>query len=128
MCVVGDLGTDINMKILMVIVICLTFIFSQKEYCYTEEEVQEIYAIIHECDYNDSLNTEIQINLENQVRNCEQLVLNNELIVIELEKQLDLKDDLIEVVKPKWHENKYLWFGYGIVAVILPTWVLGNVK
>ena len=112
----------------MVIVICLTFIFSQKEYCYTEEEVQEIYAIIHECDYNDSLNTEIQINLENQVRNCEQLVLNNELIVIELEKQLDLKDDLIEVVKPKWHENKYLWFGYGIVAVILPTWVLGNVK
>jgi len=128
MCVVGDLGTDINMKILMVIAICLTFIFSQKEYCYTEEEVQEIYAIIHECDYNDSLNTEIQINLESQVRNCEQLVLNNELIVVELEKQLDLKDDLIEVVKPKWHENKYLWFGYGIVAVILPTWVLGNVK
>ena len=112
---------------ILVILMVISFIFSN-EYCYSEEEVKEIYAAINECDYNDSLNTKIQLNLETQVKNCE---LNNDqrkLLIVELEKQLDLKDDLIKEVKPKWHENKYLWFGYGIVAIILPTWVLGNVK
>ena len=112
----------------MVMLLIVSILFSQKEYCYTEAEVQEIYSIIHTCDYNDSLNTEIQTNLENQIQNSEQLILNNEFIIQELEKQLDLKDDLIEAVKPKWHENKYLWFSYGLVAIILPTWVLGNVN
>ena len=115
------------MKKILVILLSLSFIFP-KEYCYSEEEVKEIYAIINECDYKDSLSTEIQINLEGQVENCELIVDKHKLLVGELEKQLDLKDDLIKEVKPKWHENKYLWFGYGIVAVILPTWVLGNVK
>ena len=116
------------MKNILVILLIFSFIFPQKEYCYSEEEVKDIYKIINECDYKDSLNVEIQTNLEGQVENCEQLVLKNELIVVELEKQLELKDDLIKEVKPKWYENKYLWFGYGLVAIILPTWVLGNVK
>ena len=116
------------MKNILVILLIFSFIFPQKEYCYSEEEVKDIYKIINECDYKDSLNVEIQTNLEGQVENCEQLVSKNELIVVELEKQLELKDDLIKEVKPKWHDNKYLWFGYGILAIILPTWVLGNVK
>ena len=114
-------------KKILVILLLISFMFP-KEYCYSEEEVKEIYAIINECDYKDSLSTEIQINLEGQVENCELIVDKHKLLIIELEKQLELKDDLIEEVKPKWHENKYLWFGYGIVAIILPTWVLGNVK
>ena len=114
-------------KSVLVILLVFSFLFS-KEYCYSEEEVKEIYKIINECDYKDSLSTEIQINLEGQVKNCEIINDKHKLLIIELEKQLDLKDDLIKEVKPKWHENKYLWFGYGIVAIILPTWVLGNVK
>jgi hypothetical protein len=115
------------MKIVFYIIIFISFIFP-KEYCYSEEEVKEIYKIINECDYRDSLNTEIQINLGNQLENCELNIDNHKLLITELETQLDLKGDLIKEVKPKWHENKYLWFGYGIVAIILPTWVLGNVK
>ena len=120
-------GEMFNMKIFMVILLIFSFIFT-KEYCYSEEEVKEIYAIINECDYKDSLSVEIQTNLEGQVENCELMVNKHKLLVTELEKQLELKGDLIKEVKPKWHENKYLWFGYGIVTVILPTWVLGNVK
>jgi len=115
------------MKMVFYIIIFISLLFS-KEYCYSEEGVKEIYKIINECDYRDSLNTEMQINLGNQVKNCELLVDKHKLLITELEKQLDLKDDLIKEVKPKWHENKYLWFGYGIVAIILPTWVLGNVN
>ena len=109
------------------IIIFISVLFP-KEYCYSEEEIKEIYTIINECDYKDSLNTKIQINLEGQVENCELIVDKHKLLITELEKQLELKDDLNKEIKPKWHENKYLWFGYGIVAIILPTWVLGNVK
>ena len=116
-----------KMKMVLYIILIFSFIFP-KEYCYSEEEVKEIYTIINECDYKDSLNTEIQINLEGQVENCELINNRHKLLITELETQLELKDDLIKEIKPKWHENKYLWFGYGIVAIILPTWVLGNVK
>ena len=116
------------MKKLITVTILIFSILFPKEYCYSEEEVKEIYAIINECDYKDSLSVEIQANLENQVENCELLVDKHKILIAELEKQLELKDDLITEIKPKWHENKYLWFGYGIVAIILPTWVLGNVK
>ena len=116
------------MLVILVILLISSFLFPQKEYCYSEEEIKEIYAIINECDYKDSLNVEIQTNLEGQVENCEQLVSKNELIVVELEKQLDLKDDLIKEVKPKWHENKYLWYSMGILSTLVPIWAIGQLK
>ena len=29
---------------------------------------------------------------------------------------IKLKDEMIKVVKPKWYENKWIWFGLGVVA------------
>ena len=114
-------------KKILVILLIFSFIFP-KEYCYTEEEVIEIHDIINECDFKDQVHFKVEENLSAQIKNCEMLVDKHKLLITELETQLELKGDLIEEVKPKWHENKYLWFGYGIVAIILPTWVLGNVK
>ena len=115
------------MKMLLVILLIFSFIFP-KEYCYSEEEVKEIHDIINECDFKEQVHLKVEENLSAQIENCELIVDKHKLLIIELEKQLELKDDLIKEVKPKWHENKYLWFGYGIVAIILPTWVLGNVN
>ena len=113
-------------KFLFIFVI-ISFIFSN-EYCYTEEEVIEIHDIIKECDFKDQVHFKVEENLSSQIKNLQLNVEKHKLLISELEKQLNLKDDLIKEIKPKWHENKYLWFGYGIVAIILPTWVLGNVK
>ena len=82
---------------ILVILMVISFIFSN-EYCYSEEEVKEIYTIINECDYKDSLSTEIQINLEGQVENCELINNRHKLLITELETQLELKDDLIKLV------------------------------
>ena len=109
------------------IILIFSFIFP-KEYCYSEEEVKEIHDIINECDFKEQVHLKVEENLSAQVKNCEQIITSNEKIIVELERQLQLKDQIIKEVRPKWHENKYLWFGYGIVAIILPTWVLGNVK
>ena len=114
-------------KQILVILLIFSFIFP-KEYCYSEEEVIEIHDIINECDFKEQVHFKVEENLSNQIKNLELNVDKHKLLISELETQLELKDDLIKEVKPKWHENKYLWFGYGIVAVILPTWVLGNVK
>ncbi len=113
------------MKNLLVVLLIINFIFSQQN-CFSDEEVKNIFSGIKELEYKDSLNVEMQINLERQVKNCEQLIKNNTLIISELEKQLDLKDDLIKELKPKWHENKYLWFGYGVVVILVPIWGIGK--
>tara|TARA_Y100001963_G_C6632776_1_gene377073 strand:- start:445 stop:792 length:348 start_codon:yes stop_codon:yes gene_type:complete len=113
---------------LFIVILLITSLLFPKEYCYSESEIKEIQEIIEECDFKEQLHIKVEETLSGQVKNCEQLVASNELIIRELEKQLELKDDLIKEIKPKWHENKYLWFGYGIVAIILPTWVLGNVN
>ena len=115
------------MKYLIGFILIFSLVFST-DYCYSEEEVKEIHDIIQDCDFKEHVHFKVEENLSNQIKNLELNVEKHKLLISELETQLDLKDDLIKEVKPKWHENKYLWFGYGIVAVILPTWVLGNVK
>ena len=115
------------MKMVLILILFINFIYPN-EFCYTEEEVIEIHDIIQECNFKAQVHFKVEENLSSQIKNLELNVEKHKLLISELEKQLELKDNLIKEVKPKWHENKYLWFGYGIVAVILPTWVLGNVK
>ena len=33
-----------------------------------------------------------------------------------LNDRIKLYDDLVKEVKPKWYENKWLWFGLGVVC------------
>ena len=53
---------------------------------------------------------------------------NDSLIIVELENQLELKDNLIKEVTPKWYENKYLWFGYGISLTAGAVILAGQIK
>ena len=118
------------MKIIWLFTI-INILFAQVEtceYCYTEEQVIEIADIIEECQFKEQVHFQVEQNLSGQIKDLELIVAKNDSIAVLLDNQLKLKDDLIKEIKPKWHENKYLWFGYGIVAIILPIWVLGNVK
>ena len=96
---------DIILKKLFILLLVFSLIFPQKVYTFTEEEVKSLFSSIKELERQDSLNNELIINLENQ---------------------LELKDDLIKVIKPKWYENKYLWFGYGVCTILIPTFVFGR--
>ena len=101
-------------KKLFILSIIFSLIFPQKVYNFTEEEVKSLFSSIKELERQDSLNNDLIINLENQLKNSEMISKNDSLIIIELETQLKLKDDFIKEVTPKWYENKYLWFGYGV--------------
>jgi hypothetical protein len=115
-------------KKLFILSIVFSLIIPQKVYNFTEEEVKSLFSSIKELERQDSLNNELIVNLENQLKNSEVITKNDSLIIIELETQLKLKDDLIKEVTPKWYENKYLWFGYGVSAILIPIWVIGQIK
>ena len=44
------------------------------------------------------------------------------------EKQIELQKMMIKEVKPKWYDNKYLWYSYGVLTMVLPIWAVGQVK
>jgi hypothetical protein len=116
------------LKNILVILLISSIILPQKTYTFTEEEVLELYASITELQHSDSLNNEIIITLEDQLNLYESYIQNDSTIISNLEYQLELKDELIEVITPKWYEHKYLWFGYGISAILIPTWAIGQIK
>jgi hypothetical protein len=43
-------------------------------------------------------------------------------------EQLRIKDEMIKTIKPKWYDNKYLWYAGGVLSMILPIWGVGQLK
>ena len=110
-------------KKVFISLIVFSLIFPQKVYTFTEEEVKSLFSSIKEFERQDSLSNELIVNLENQLNNSEMINNNDSLIIVELENQLEFKE-----VTPKWYENKYLWFGYGVSAILVPIWAIGQIK
>ena len=118
----------INLKPFLVLLLTFSFLFPQKTYEFTEEEVQSLYASIQELENADSLNQKIIENLNEQIYMYIQQNETDSQIIDNYIEQLKLKDDLIKEIKPKWHENKYLWFSMGIVSMLIPIWAVGQIK
>ena len=106
-------------KKLFILSIIFSLIFPQKVYNFTEEEVKSLFSSIKDLERRDSLNIEIQSNLESQIKDYKLMVFNDSLMIFQLENQIRLKNDLIKEIEPKWYENKYLWFWYGALIMWL---------
>ena len=39
-----------------------------------------------------------------------------------LKEQNEANEELAKLAKPSWYENKWLYFGYGVAAVTIPTY------
>ena len=39
-----------------------------------------------------------------------------------LKEQNEANEELAKLAKPSWYENKWLYFGYGAAAIIIPTY------
>ena len=115
------------MKRFLFILLTFSFLFSQtiveEEECFTGSEIQEIELHISTLEQSDSLNV-IEINeLKEMIKLYEEKDKNNEIwLDLQFRKtkllneQISLYDDLVKEVKPKWYENKWLWFGLGVVC------------
>ena len=85
--------------------------------CYTDEEVINIEAFIqgleNEKEYLIGLNKNMSLELEQwYVQDSTYQVL-----IKDMEHTIELRDKLIKEVTPKWWENKWIWFGLGVVGM-----------
>ena len=110
------------------ILLIISILLPQKTYEFTEEEVQSLYTSIQELENSDSTNQKIIENLNGQIY----MYIHSDSLyqsqIEQYEKQIELQKVMIKEVKPKWYDNKYLWFGYGVLSMILPVWAVGQVK
>ena len=108
------------------LLISLTFLMSQEPCegtCLSDEQTVNITNSLKELEHKDSTNTLIIGNLNDQIKlYIEQHANDSLLISLNKEKSLllndriKLYDELIKEVKPKWYENKWLWFTIGVLT------------
>ena len=108
------------------LLISLTFLMSQEPCegtCLSEEETINITNSLKELEFKDSTNTEIISNLNGQIKlyleqhaNDKLLISLNEKKSVLLNDKIKLYDELVKQVKPKWYENKWLWFTLGAIT------------
>ena len=96
--------------------------------CYTDEEAQNIELYITELEQKDSQNNKIIKNLNEQIQLYIQQTQIDSGIIENYKEQIALQEEMIKEVKPKWHENKYLWYSMGIASMIVPIWAVGQIK
>ena len=94
----------------------------------SNEELVSLYNKIKSYQYSDSTNAAIIDNLYAQIEDYRNITKNDSLIIEYQKLELGLKDKLIQQVKPKWYENKYIYWVYGAGTVMISSWVVSNVK
>ena len=116
------------MKTILIILLTVGLIFPQNTYEFTEEEVKSLYNSIQELENADSSNQKIIENLNEQIYMYIQQTEIDSTIIENYIEQLKLKEDYIKELKPKWYDNKYLWYSMGIASMIVPIWAVGQIK
>ena len=108
-----------------------TFLFPQEPCegeCYTDEEAQNIELYITELEQNSSKDSLIINNLNEQLRLYLQQTKLDSSIIEDYKKQIAIQEEMIKTIKPKWYDNKYLWYAGGILSMIVPIWGIGQLK
>jgi|TARA_B100000959_G_C14873885_1_gene579527 hypothetical protein len=124
------------MRYIIYILLLVGFLYGQTEektISVPKSDVIEWANKLKQYETSDSLQTSLISDLELQVKKLEEnsaldsLIISTRLHQIDLLKETNqLYKEKIKVVKPKWHENKWLWFTYGVVATSTSVWLTGQ--
>ena len=49
-------------------------------------------------------------------------------LILESEPTLITKEEIIDLVRPKWYDNKYLWFFGGMIITSGSVYLAGQIK
>ena len=112
------------------ILLLISFTFTQEPCdgtCFSEQEVVNITDNIKELQFDVKKGLEIEANLNSQIQSYIEQQKLNENLISDYKKQLELSQEMIKLVKPKWHENKYLWFFGGIIITSGSIYLAGQI-
>ena len=113
------------------ILLLISFTFTQEPCegtCFSEEEVLNITNNIKELQFDVEKYKEIEVNLNSQIYMYIQQDSLNQTLINDYKKQLEWKEEMIDLVKPKWYDNKYLWFFGGIIITSGSVYLAGQIK
>ena len=122
-------GVEVVTK--FIILLMLSFSFTQEPCdgtCFSEEEVLNITNNIKELQFDIEKYKEIEANLNLQIKDYMKNDSLNVSLIDDYKNQLQFKEEIIDLVKPKWYDNKYLWFFGGIIITSGSVYLAGQIK
>ena len=115
----------------LLFILLLSFSFTQEiceGTCLSEEEVLNITNNIKELQFDLEKSNEINVNLNSQIQTYIEQEKLNESLISDYKNQLQWKEEMIDLVKPKWYDNKYLWFFGGVIVTSGSVFLAGQIK
>ena len=123
----------------IIYILLLGTLFSQevdetKTYTFTEEQVLGFTNAIKELELKDSLNVSLVDDLESQIRLFEETSVIDSMLIANKTTQINLLKDTnklleqkVKLVRPKWYENKWLYFTYGVLGTAISVRLAGQI-
>tara|TARA_Y100000996_G_scaffold382124_1_gene337139 strand:- start:422 stop:736 length:315 start_codon:yes stop_codon:yes gene_type:complete len=96
-------------------------------HCLSEDELQRVMNDVMELKFEVGKYKEIEENLNSQIYMYIQNDSLNVSLINDYKNQLVWKEEMIDLVKPKWYDNKYLWFFGGIILTSGAVYLAGQI-
>ena len=105
-----------------------------KTYSFTEEQVLGFTNAIKELELKDSLNVSLVEDYEAMVKRLESTAVIDSMLIANKTTQIDLLKDTnklleqkVKLVRPKWYENKWLYFTFGVALTATSVKLAGQI-
>ena len=116
------------------LILFLGILFGQgKTFTFPRKEILGFTNEIKRLEVKDSLNTilisdleKINVKLENNSKTDSTLLSFKDLQIGLLNEEIELYKRKVKLVKPKWYQNKWLYFGYGVLGTSTSVWLTGQ--
>ena len=117
-----------NILVILIFMFCISFTPEPcNGTCLSEEETINLFNNIKECEFKLEKTKEIEENLNSQIYMYIQNDSLNQALINDYKKQLQWKEQMIDLVKPKWYDNKYLWFLGGVMMTSGAVYLAGQI-
>ena len=116
-------------KLLLILFLSLSFMQEPCEgTCFSEEETQNMFNNIQALEFKRESCESAYLNLESQIKDYDVSILNYKEQMNLCEEQIEIKEDMIKTIKPKWYHNRYLWFFGGVIFTSSSVFLTGQIK
>ena len=115
---------------LLVSLSIFSFVFTQEPCegtCLSEEESINLTEKIQQMEFDLDKYLKINKNLDEQIKMYMEKDSLNISQIEDYMRLIKLKDEMIKTVKPKWYENRYLWFFFGVALTATSVKLAGEI-